>query len=160
MCSVRLYEVNFTKQNIVESGLNKPKMAYSRDLFLETTERLERKTREREGDQRYKSGSMADGLDELEVAKNSQRQLDIARYSQIQLDIARDSQRMLEIARDSQRQLEIARDSQRQLEITRDSQRQLEIARDSQRQLEIAREEIWSYLDILITKLRTYRAIP
>ena len=51
-------------------------MAYSRDPFLGTTERdwRERLEREREREreiQETRDGSMADGLDELEVAKNS-----------------------------------------------------------------------------------------
>ena len=90
-------------------------MAYSRDPFVGTTERdwRERLERERERDQQdTRNGSMADGLDELEVAKNSQRQLEIARDSQRQLENARECQRQLENARDSQRQLEIARDTQ------------------------------------------------
>ena len=53
----------------------------------------------------------------------------------------------------------IAGENQRQQE-----ERVLEIARDSQRQLEGVREEIWSYLDNLMTNgqtnKRTYRAIP
>ena len=75
-------------------------MAYSRDPFLETTERDWRERLERERDQQdTRDGSMADGLDELEVAKNSQRQLEIARDSQRMLEDARECQRMLENAR-------------------------------------------------------------
>ena len=99
-------------------------MAYSRDPFLETTERDWRERLEREGDQQdTRDGSMADGLDELEIARDSQRQQKIAKDSQRQLEIARDSKRQLEIARDSQRQLDRARQSQIELDRARQTYR-------------------------------------
>ena len=49
-------------------------MAYSRDPFLGTTERDWRERLERERDkQDTRDGSMADGLDELEIARDSKR---------------------------------------------------------------------------------------
>ena len=134
---------------------NKPKMAYSRDAFTrDYSERQERNKREKREKERHRAiiltqaieianksyreqernGAMPDGLTQAkETASNRQRELERARGSQRELE------------RELQRARKRAIESQIELDRARQSQIELDSARQSYR------EEIWSYLDIMVT---------